>query len=72
MKSWSFLLLAAAAAVATPVVQLGGAQFPLGEYQNYPGFNLDLGARRLVEWQKNGETISEWMTELSKVRIMFK
>jgi hypothetical protein len=70
MKSWSFLLLAAVAAVASPVAQVGDAQFLLGEYQNYPGFNLDLGARRLVEWQKDGNTVSEWMTELKKVRML--
>jgi hypothetical protein len=72
MKSWSFLLLAVAAAVASPVVQLGGSQFPLGEYQNYPGFNLDLGARRLVQWQKDGETFSEWMTELQKASMVLR
>jgi hypothetical protein len=67
MKSWSFLLLAVSAAVASPTAQVGSSQFVLGEYQNYPGFNFDLSERRLVQWQNAGETVSQWMTELEKV-----
>jgi hypothetical protein len=69
MKSFALVLLAVSAAVASPLVTVGGQQFVLSENQQYPGFNVDLSERRLVEWQRDGNTETRWMTELEKASL---
>jgi len=51
--------------VASPPFTDGNSQMPLsGEDSHYPGFNLDLNARRLVEMEGQAPV---WMTELEKI-----
>jgi leucyl aminopeptidase len=68
MKSFSALLALACLAVARPLSSHDGGQVVLGDFEehdvNYPGFDLDLTSRRLI--QMDGQA-PVWMTELEKV-----
>ena len=67
MKSVSTLLSLACLVSASPISSSYGGQVVLGdleEYHDYPGFNLDLSAQRLVQLEGK-EPI--WMSELEKV-----
>jgi hypothetical protein len=67
MKSFAVLLAFACAAIA-PLPSVGEtAQVPLEAelMTSYPGFDLDLGAQRLVQIEGQSPV---WMTELEKVR----
>jgi leucyl aminopeptidase len=63
MKSFSVLFLACAA-IATPLSSFLD-QVPLNDRLEYPGFDLDLNAPRLVQMEGQAPT---WMTELEKVK----
>ncbi|KAF9535087.1 peptidase [Crepidotus variabilis] len=62
MKSFALLLSLVALAAATPVIY--NEQIPISEQSTYPGFSLDLNAKRLVQFDGR-EPI--WMTELEKI-----
>ena len=62
MKSFAALLALVSIVAAVPAAY--NEQIPLGEQATYPGFSLDLNARRLV--QMDGQE-PIWMTELEKV-----
>ena len=68
MKSVSPLLALACLASASPISTSYGGQVTLGgleEYHtNYPGFNVDLSAQRLVQLEGKDPI---WMSELEKV-----
>lgn len=70
MKSLTLLSLVYLA-TATPLSLLyGSEQVPLGSLEehvtSYPGFDLDLDDRRLVQMEGQEPV---WMTELEKVRL---
>ncbi|KAF8897351.1 peptidase [Infundibulicybe gibba] len=68
MKSFSILVAFACLAVANPLSSRDQAQSPLGvdgHLTDYPGYNLDLNAQRLV--QMDGQP-PVWMTELEKIQ----
>lgn len=62
MKSFAALLALVSIVAAVPAAY--NEQIPLGKQATYPGFSLDLNARRLV--QMDGQE-PIWMTELEKV-----
>jgi bacterial leucyl aminopeptidase len=65
MKSLNALLiLAGLAAASSPSVLVGEEQTPFGSQSIYPGFDLDLEARRLVQMEGKAPV---WITELDKV-----
>lgn len=68
MKSLTTLLALASLAVANPMIYASQSdQVPLGGYQSYPGFDLDLKAQRLVQMEGQPPVL---MTELEKVRFI--
>lgn len=64
MKSFSILISLAYLAVATPLIYDGYDQASFSADGSYPGFDLDLTARRLVQLEGQPPV---WMTELEKV-----
>lgn len=66
MKSFAVLLSLVCIVAATPLSEfLASEQQPLGAQHDYPGFDLDLNERRLVQLEGQAPV---WMTELEKVR----
>ncbi|GLB33621.1 putative peptidase [Lyophyllum shimeji] len=65
MKSFTVLLSLACIATATPLFE---EQAPLGtgRMTSYPGFTLDLNARRLVEIENQAPV---WVSELEKIQM---
>jgi len=67
MKSFAILVSLACLAVSKPLLNsFAGEQIPLAGdvHADYPGFDLDLDALRLVQME-HGEAV--WMTELEKI-----
>ncbi|PPQ77340.1 hypothetical protein CVT25_010922 [Psilocybe cyanescens] len=66
MKSFAILLSLVSLINATPLAYGGQIPFDAQTPTSYPGFDLDLNARRLVQWEGH-EPI--WMTELQKIQL---
>ena len=74
MKSFATLLAFASIVAATPFAQIDSLQQPLSQVdqrtlQSYPGIDLDLNERRIVQLENDDQLYT--VTELEKVPILF-
>lgn len=67
MRSFPILLSLVSLIAATPLAYEGQTPFN-AQTPTYPGFDLDLNARRLVQLEGQEPV---WMTELEKVIVLF-
>ena len=66
MRAFTVILAFVSAALANPLLFADSQQVPLGnqQLQTYPGFNVDLNERRLIQLEGQQPV---WVTELDKV-----